>query len=98
MEKAKLEVLENELEEVSGGMSLDDLREMALDFFNKYFILPQATIDYINTTTDEKALENLFQTTRCIMLIEIKQTKKMFEQVCRKYGIPYEGYVFLLDR
>ena len=98
MTKVELEALDNELEEVSGGMSLEELRANTLDWLNRFFILPQATIDYINTTTNQQALNALL-----LKILEAAGSasfggiKTVFEVECRKYGIPYEGYTFLYD-
>ena len=98
MTKVELEALDNELEEVSGGMSLEELRANTLNQLNMFFILPQATIDYINTTTNTRALDELLLVVlENAMYAAFDRMKSMFEEVCRKYGIPYEGYTSMFD-
>lgn len=90
------DIKEEDLKKVTGGgdgKSLDQIRQDTLRTLNRYLILPQATLDFINTTTDQACLVFLDNFVSFHALIKNSSAEKGFVMACKKYNIPYEGYI-----
>lgn len=88
------QLTDEELKKVAGGFSdenLPELRNQALNTLNQYFILPQSTIDYINSSTNAEAI--FFVAFKTAFYAKTnKSAEEGFVSVCQLYGIPYAGY------
>ena len=89
------ELNDDDLEKVTGGSfesELKDLRNQVFEVLNKFFILPEATINYINNTTNVEALYTLGIRTNVHSAKSDSSAAYGFESACQQFGIPYAGY------